>query len=129
MRDYVPVVQISISDINSRAHYYYSRRIRTGSATPSRQTNTRPDLAVRPVRFWPYQFSLVLIKKPGKTDIYKIRYTFNHVQKWETLLWVLQQYSLICQKFRWCLSSLTSDISEKSFWKDESFKAWTKVVY
>ena len=33
-----------------------------------------------------------------------------------------EQYSLVCQKFRWCLSSLTSDISEKSFWKDESFK-------
>ena len=33
MRDYVPVVQISISDINSRAHYYYSRRIRQGVVT------------------------------------------------------------------------------------------------
>ena len=27
---------------------------------------TRPNLAVRPVQFWPYQFSLVLMKKPGK---------------------------------------------------------------
>ena len=55
-----------------------------------------------------------------KTD--KIRYTFNHVQKRRALFRVLQQYSLVCQKFRWCLSSLTSDISEKRFWKDESFK-------
>ena len=62
-----------------------------------------------------------------KTD--KIHYTFNHMQKWQVLLRVLQQYSLVCQKFRWCLSNLTSDISEKSFWKDESFKARTKVVY
>ena len=72
-------------------------------------TVSRPDLAVQPVRFWPYQFSTVLIKKPGKNRYTKIRYTLNHMRQrqtsWHTLPRALQQCGLICRKFRWCLTS------------------------
>ena len=74
-----------------------------------------------------------LNKETRKTDIQQIHYMFNHVlqwqNSWQALPWALQQWGLICQKFRWCLTSQTSQrvwyfqkqLSEKRRWFTDHF--------
>ena len=61
----------------------------------------RPDLAVWPVRFWPYHFlNLGLPRNLKKNGDIKIRYTLEHVWKWQASRLVLHpRVSLICPIF------------------------------